>query len=253
MGGKKSETPAVASPTQQAADINAAQAQYDPQAAQRQFEILTNPQYGIKPFTQYQEQVRQEVFPQEQAVRGQLAQNILQQLMSPTGITPDQQTAITERRNLAQGNLVTALRDRANLGGTLYGGRSALDEGRQVGELQNQFAEEDIGREERSRLNAIQGALPFLQMLFPDVNLTAPQFNSPVQGADTYASSLVSQRGQNIQNQASQQASQNALYSALFQGLGTAAGGAMTGGLSLAPQALSKQSQILGINTANYR
>lgn len=232
--GKKSETPAVASPTQQSDDILAGRVKNDPQAAALQFKILTDPVSGIKPFTQYQESVRQEVFPQEQAVRSQLAKNILDQLMSPTGITPDQQTAITERRNLAQGNLVTALRDRANLGGTLYGGRSALDEGRQVGELQNQFAEEDIGREERSRLNAIQGAIPFLQLLFPDVNIGAPQFNSPVQDPNTYASALTTQRGQDISYQSQQDASKNALYSALFQGLGTSVGGALGGPMGAA-------------------
>jgi hypothetical protein len=229
MGSNKSEPSPVASPAQQAADINAAQAQYDPQAAQRQFQILTDPNYGIKPFTQYQEGVRQDVFPQEQAVRSQLAQNILANLQSPTGISPDQQTAIDARRGKAQTDLVTALRDRANLGGNLYGGRSALQEGQAVGDLQNQFAEEDISRQERSRLNAIQGAIPFLQLLFPDVNLTAPQFQSPVQSPDTYSSSLVSQRGQDIQAQSSADASKSALYGALFQGLGTAAGGFMTG------------------------
>lgn len=238
---KKSETPATPSPSQQAADINAAQAQYDPQAAQRQFNILTSPEYGIKPFTQYQENVRKDVFPQEQAIRSQLAQNILGNLSSPTGITPEQQQAINERRSMAQSELVQALRDRANLGGTLYGGRSALDESRQVQDLQNQFAEEDIQRQERAKLNAIQGAIPFLQLLFPDVNLSSPSFQSPVQSPETYASSLVTQRGQNIQQQSAQDAGKSALYSALFQGLGTAAGGLAGGAATGAALAASKK------------
>ena len=132
---------------------------------------------------------------------------------------------MNERRGLAQTNLVQALRDRANLGGNLYGGRSALDEGQQVADLQNQFAEEDIQREERAKLNSIQAAIPYLQLLFPDVNISSPQFSSPVQGADTYAGGLISQRGQNMQAQSSADASRSALYGALFQGLGSAAGG----------------------------
>lgn len=240
MGSTKIDAPAapapLPSPAEQAAQINQAKLQYDPQQAKLAYQIATDPATGIKPFTQYQENVRQEVFPQEQAVRGQLAQNIYQNLASPTGITSDQQAAIDARRQLAQNELVKSLRNRANLGGNLYGGNAIEDEGRQVAQLQNQFAEEDITRQERAKLNAIQGAIPFLQLLFPDVNLSAPQFQSAVQSPDTLASSLISQRGQDMNYNTAQQnasaqalASNNALYGALFQGLGTAAGGFLGG------------------------
>lgn len=227
---KQSEPTPVADPTAQAKAINDARAQYDPEAAKRQFDILTDPNYGILPFTQYQESVRQNVFPQEQAVRSQLAKNILANLTSSTGISPEQQAALDARRSTSQGELVKALRNRANVGGTLYGGNAGYEESRAVGDLQNQFAEEDIGRQERSRNNAIQGAIPFLQLLFPGVNIGAPNFQSPVQSADTYANNQTNQYNTDSQVAASANASQNALYSALFNGLGQAGGMALGAG-----------------------
>lgn len=232
---KKSEpAPAapVISPEAQAEALVNAQIAQAPRAAQAQYDILSNPNYGVQATTQLYENTRQNVFPQETQVRNQLALNILQQLMSPTGITGDQQSAINARRGESQSQLQTALRERSNLGGGLYGGRSMQEEGRLVGELQNAFAEEDIGRQERARLNAIQSALPLLQMLYPNVGITNPNYVNPVQSADTYSSSLTSQRGQDIQQQiasmnaeAQRQAAQSAMYGNLFSGVGSAAGG----------------------------
>lgn len=225
-GGGGNSEPETPNPTVQAGQISAARDQYDPRDAQRLFEIFSNPQYGAGAFTAEQQRIRRDLFPQEEAVRNQLSQRILANLQSPTGISPEQQLAIDARRGLAQGELQKALRERANLGGGLYGGRSIQEEQRAVSELQNQFAEEDIGREERSRLNAIQGAIPYLQLLFPQAGISAPQFQSSVQDPNQYASGLIQQRGQNIQNQSSQDASRSALYSALFQGLGATGAGA---------------------------
>src|SRR3990167_4390965 len=161
--GSSSSPPPVPNPQEQANALVQAQLSSYPQAAQLSYDILSNPQYGLLPTSQLYENVRRQVYPGETAVREQLRGNILQNLISPTGITPEQQSALNERRGLAQNELVQAMRGRANLGGGLYGGRSAQAEQRAVGELQGQFAESDIGREERSRLNAIQAALPFLQ------------------------------------------------------------------------------------------
>lgn len=233
--------PPVPDPTAQAEALVNAQISQAPRAAQAGFDILSNPQYGLLPTTQLYEQARQQAFPQENLVRNQLAQVILQNLISPTGISSEQQSSINTRRQQSQGELQRALRERANLGGGLYGGRSAEEEGRAVSDLQRAFSEEDVNREERSRLNSIQAALPFLQLLFPNVGITNPQFTNPVQSPDTYSSSLTSQRGQDIQQQiaaqqaqAQQQASQSALYGALFQGLGTAAGGFLGPGGAMA-------------------
>ena len=241
MSSGKSSQPAppppAPNPTVQAQALVDAQIAAMPRAAQLQYDINANPNYGIQATTQLQETARQNVFPQETQVRNQLALNILQQLLSPTGITSDQQGAINTRRQDSQSQLQTALRERSNLGGGLYGGRSMQEEGRLVGELQNAFAEEDIGRQERARLNAIQSALPLLQMLYPNVGITNPNYVNPVQSADTYSSSLTSQRGQDVQQQIAQmnaeaqrQAAQSAMYGQLFAGVGSAAGGALGAG-----------------------
>lgn len=217
------------SAAQQAGDLNAAANQYDPEAARREFNIYTNPEYGALPLTQYDEMIRKTVLPGETGVRNQLLDNILGQLQSPTGITADQQSAIDSRRQLSQNNLVSALRTRANLGGGLYGGRSALQEGRQVGELQNIFAEEDINREQAARQQASTNAMQALQLLYPQLNIHGPQYNSVVQSPGQYSNSLMQQ--QQLNYQAAQQAAANkaAMQSALFQALGTAAGAAVGG------------------------
>src|SRR3990167_4467096 len=130
MGSKKSEP--IPPPQQQAGDIYQAQLQYDPLAAQKNYGILASSEYGLQPTTQLFENTRQNVFPQETAIRDQLAQNILGNLVSPTGITTGQQEAIDTRRGQAQTELQKALRERANLSGGLYGGRAADEETRAV-------------------------------------------------------------------------------------------------------------------------
>lgn len=218
--GKKSPEPEKPNVGQQAQDITAARLATDPQLAQSAFNILANPQYGAGPTTQLLENIRQQVFPNQSQVSTQMSQNVLGQLQSPTGITPEQQQAINARREMAQGELVRALRNRSNLGGGLYGGISMDEEGRQVGNLQNQFAEEDINREMMARQQAIQNSIPIMQMLYGQ-QIQSPQFQSATMSPDSYASSM-----NQYQNQLAQQQGNNSqLYSALLGGLGTAAGG----------------------------
>lgn len=200
-----------------------------------------------------------------------ITQQVMSQLQGNNGITAEQQAAINARRQLAQAQSQEALRTRQNLGGSLYGGRSVTQEGRMVNELQNQFAEEDIdreaaarqqalsnassylpqllqidqnsynrasqaiGQEQTSLLNAMQQALPFLQLLYPDVGLQSPQFINPVASADNVYSGNVTMAQQAAQNQAAQQASNNELMGSIFQGLGSIAAAPMTGGTSLLP------------------
>lgn len=227
--GKKAPEPQAPNAGQQAQDITQARIATDPQLAQNAFNILSNPQYGAGPTTQLLENIRQQVFPQQSQVSGQMAGNVLGQLQSPTGITPEQQQAITARRDMAQGELVRALRNRSNLGGGLYGGISMDEEGRQVGNLQNQFAEQDINREMMARQQAIQNAIPIMQMLYGQ-QIQSPQFQSATQSPDQYASGM-----SQYQNQLAQQgANQSQLYSALLGGLGTAAGGYFGGPMGAA-------------------
>ena len=235
-GGDSSPAPAAPPPSPEEiarAQVDAAISQR-PRAAQAEFDILTNPNFGLGATTAEYNRVRSEQFPGESAVQEQLLQNILANLISPTGITPQQQQAVDTRRGTAQTELQESLRTRANLGGGLYGGRAGRTEERAVSDLQARFSEEDINRQETARLNAIQAALPALQVLFPELGLQAPQFINPVGSPDAQLSAITSTNQTNAslaaQAQQAELARQSALQSALFQGLGTAAGGAFGGG-----------------------
>jgi hypothetical protein len=227
MGGRNSQEPEKIDPVESAKAQLQAQLSTTPQAMQLSMDMANK---YMEPYTRLQETTRQNVLPGESAVRSQMLQNILASLISPTGISPEQQQAMTARRGTAQDELIRTMRERANLSGGLFGGRAANAEEQAVGNLQNQFAEEDINRETTARLNAIQAALPALQILFPGINISTPQFQSAAPtGSDIY-SGQINQSNTAAQLAQQQQASQNALYSALFQSLGSAASGAFSAG-----------------------
>lgn len=223
-GGSKAPAPEKVDPVKQAEANLQAQINTMPGAAKVQYDILNSPEYGLTPTTQAYENTRQSVYPEETKVRNQLVQNVLMELMSPTGLTGQQQGAIDSRRGLAQNQLTESIRNRQNLGGGLYGGRGQAFEARQVGELQNQFAEEDINRQERSKLNNSQLAMAVLQFLYPQSGIQQPNFVNPVASADTQYGGAVSQNNLTAQLQQQQNQAQAALRSSLFQALGGAAG-----------------------------
>lgn len=229
MGSKGSSTPSPVTPQQSAQDVLDAQLNTLPRAAQLMYNIQANPEYGLEANTRLQENARRNIYGLETQAKDQALNNLLQNLISPTGISPEQQAALDSRRALAQDQLVKSMRERANLGGGLYGGNSIQNESRAVGELQSGFAESDIAREERARLNALQGLVPYLQMLYPQANISPANFISPVASGDNALNSAINQRGQDMSYAAQQEANQNALYSSLFQGLGSAAGGWLGG------------------------
>jgi hypothetical protein len=197
---------------------------YDPMMAKSSYDILTNPDYGTGSLTKYLEEVRRQQYPNETNVRDILTQNILQSLQSPTGITPEQQAALTTRRGEAQNELTKALNTQGNLGGGLYGGTQFNRVADATRQLQNQFSEQDISRDQTNRNNAIASAMPLLQLLYPGSQITSPNFQSVVPSADTAYSGAINTRGQDLAYQAQQQANNNALYSSLFSGLGQGVG-----------------------------
>jgi hypothetical protein len=236
MGGSKSKPPAPPQPVDPVAQANAnvqAQIQALPQAAQVQFDILQNPEFGLLAQTQLGSDVREQVFGGEADVKNQLIENVLAQLQSPTALTQEQQAAIDSRRRVATGGVQEALRNRANLGGGLFGGRAQATEQRAVQDLMNQFVEEDVTRQERNRLNNQQTALAISQVLFPNIGLQQPQFINPVVSADTQFGGAVNQSNALLDSQTRQFEADRALRSSLFQGLGTAAGG-IAGGIGAA-------------------
>ena len=233
MGKSKTPEPPKPNVGQEAQQITNARIATDPQLAQSSYNILANPEYGAGPTTQLLESIRQQVFPQQYQVGQQMAGNVLGQLQSPTGYTPEQQAALDARRGLAQNNLVTALRNRANLGGNLYSGLSGQQEANSVSDLQNQFAVEDISNQRMARNDAYTQAIPILQMLYGQ-QIQTPQFQSATQDPNTYANNLNQANMAGYQNQLNQNAANSQLYSALFQGLGTAAGGYFGGPMGAA-------------------
>jgi len=194
-------------------------------AAEIQFDILKDPNIGLQAQTQLSEDVRRNVFSGESNVRDQLLQNIFGNLVSPTGISPEQQASIDARRGRATGDLQEALRTRANLGGGLFGGRSANTEERATSELQQAFAEEDINREERARLNAIQSALPALQVLFPNLQLQQPQFLNPVTSPNAALQADTSRFSSENSRAAAEAAADAQMKSAMFQAFGSSLAG----------------------------
>jgi len=236
MGGSK--TVVAPPPTPPPIDIGKtaqetleAQISTAPAAAESAFNILQNPQFGLGPTTQLFEDTRQDVFPQEQAVREQLLQTILGNLISPTGATPEQDAATEAIRSRESGRLSRNIQQSANLGGGLFGGRRQQREDTAQRELGQAFASEDIARQDTARLNAIQAALPALSILFPELNLVTPQFQSPAPSGNAALQAAATGRGQDISSSQfnanfaqQQQNQQNTLLSSLFGGLGSAVG-----------------------------
>ncbi len=226
--------PPVPTAGETAEDIFQARQKYDPLMAQQQYEIAAGP-YGTQALTQLTEQARQAVFPQEQGVREQLGTNVLSQLISPQGISPEQQSAQEAIRSREMQRLSTGIRERANLGGRLFSGGAQQQErlGRQ--ELGQAFATEDIARQDTARQNALLAAYPYLQLLFPQTGIQAPQFQSAVPSPGGQLGAVVAGRGQDVglsssifgtqagmynQQQASQSQLQSAMWGALGQGIG---------------------------------
>jgi hypothetical protein len=212
----KADKASIPSPTEQSQQITAARDVTDPLEAQRYYQILSNPNYGAGAITNYMESVRQSAFPQETALRSQMAQNLLQGLQSGTGITAEQQAAIDYNRKRAMEDTARALQTRANIGGNLYGGRAIAQEAQTAADLQNAFAEQDIAREERNRQYTNQMALSFLQQMYPQLGLQSPQYNSSTMSPETYAQSILGEQSLNMQNRQAR----NKLLGDLLQSFG---------------------------------
>lgn len=200
-----------------------------PGAAQLNYDINANPNYGTLANTQLQENVRNQVFSGEADVKNQLLQNILQSLISPTGATQQQQEAQNAIRQRETNNLQKAVRERANLGGNLFSGNASLQEGRALTELGQGYAASDINADEVRRQNAINAALPALQLLFPQAQIVNPQYINPVPSANTAYQGQYGANMANAQFQQQQANNQSALLQSLLSAAGTVAGAAVGG------------------------
>ena len=150
------------------------QGQYGPQLAQQQYDIQS--QYGPMYRALYEQ-----MFPTQTQGFEQLAQQSLQRLQSPQGLTPEQQAAQDAIRGRAYEQSERGIRSAANVGGTLYGGRSQLREDRARNELAQGFAAQDIGLMDQRRAQTLQELIAAGQVIFPQVQQPqAPAFGQGV-------------------------------------------------------------------------
>ena len=156
--------------------------QFFPQQAQLQADLL---QQFAPQAAGLQQQLRQEFSPTQAALTEAFAQQGIERLQDPFGLTPQETEAQEAIRQRQREQLTTQLRTRANLGGGLFGGRAQATEQRSLTELEQAFAQQDIGRRQQGAQTALQFAIPSIQQLFPQTQFPgAPGLQAPVgQGA----------------------------------------------------------------------
>ena len=201
-GGKPAtvvQAPAAPVPTagETAAQVAQARLEYDPQIAAQQQQLAEQyypQQVGLQAslLQQFapqaaglQQQIRQEYSPTQAALTEAFAQQGLERLEDPFGLTPEEATAEEAIRGRQREQLTQQLRTRANIGGGLFGGRAQATEQRALTELEQAFAQQDISRRQAGAQTALQYAIPSIQQLFPQTQFPgAPGLQPPVgQGA----------------------------------------------------------------------
>ena len=199
-----SAAPSVPAPsaTESAADVYRARLQYDPQMAalemqqQQQYmpqqaalyQALYN-QY-MPQMAQTQQQTQRQLYPFQSQIVEQGAQTALSRLQNPDYMTPEEQQALTTGRGQQISELQRAMRERANLGGGLYGGRAAGAEAKSTSDLLQSFEIQDYMRRMGAGQAAQQALTPYMQILYPQVGTQQPQispfqYQSAVPSADT--------------------------------------------------------------------
>ena len=196
MGGSKAQPaqviqmpaqPPAPSAGESAADIYKSRLQYDPQIAALEYAMAQQyaPQYG-----QLFAQTAEQQFPGIGALTGTGISQAQQRFESPFGYTPEEQAYLDAIRGRQREQIARNIRESANLGGGLYGGRRELREDRALSELEQAFGAEDIGRRLQGGLYAQQQAIPYLQMLYPQIQQTPAVSQSAVPNADALYQAL---------------------------------------------------------------
>ena len=177
--------------TSQAAQL---QQQYGPQLAQSQTDIQRQqaPQLAQSQFDLQQQYgplyraLYTQLFPTQVAGQEQLAQQSLQRLQSPQGLTPEQQAYQDTVRGREQERFLRGIRTQANVGGTLYGGQRERRETEGLAELAGQYSQQDLALEQMRRAQTLQELIASSQVVFPQVQQPgvaqpgAPQFGQGV-------------------------------------------------------------------------
>lgn len=167
--------PAPAPPNYQqtAEEVAKSQLTYNPQLAAQNVQIqgtqgpiLAQQQYDLA--SQYGPMYRaliEQQFPQI----GMLSNQVSQRMASPGSLTVEQQAAQDAIRQRAYQQSEQGIRESANLGGTLFGGRRELREDRARNELAQGFATQDIQLQQQQRQQAMSELATLFQLAFPNV------------------------------------------------------------------------------------
>jgi hypothetical protein len=214
MGGEKATV--ISAPTSPAPNVNEtaeqqyqARLKYDPLMAQQELQLQQ--QYAPQQaelyqslYNQYYPQVarqqqamQKELYPYQSQIVEQGAQSALSRLQNPDYMTPQEQQALNSQREQETTGLMRAMRERANLGGGLYGGRAAGAEAKSVSDLMQSYESQDYSRRMGAGQAAQQALTPYMQILYPQVGTQQPQT-----GAFQYQSAVPDA---------------NTLYNAMFQ------------------------------------
>lgn len=185
-----------------AAQIAEAKLKYDPLTAASDWAIqqqyvpqqtaLYNALYNqyMPQMAKAQQQTQQELYPYQSQIVEQGAQQALSRLQNPDYMTPQEQAALNAQREQETTGLMRAMRERANIGGGLYGGRAAGAEAKSVSDLMQQYEIQDYQRRMGAGQAAQQALTPYMQILYPQVGTAQPQtgsyqYQSAVPSADT--------------------------------------------------------------------
>ena len=173
--------PPAPSAGESAESLYQARLQYDPQVAGMEYDLAQQyePLYAAMQaglYGQYapqvagiQEQVRQQYSPEQYALTEEFAQQARQRLADPYAETAEETAAMEAARGRQREQLTRGLRERAELGGGLYGGRAARREEMAGTELEQAFTTQDIARRQQGAQTALQYAIPMIQQLYPQV------------------------------------------------------------------------------------
>ena len=248
MGGSKAKEtqfiPAPAQPAAPSASETSAQAmqsqlQYNPQLYEQYAKAYAqySPQLtGVDIATQqqYAPQIlalQQQMYPQQSKLIEAMATQGLERLNSPYGYSTGEQTALDSMRAKQQSDLQKQFRERANLSGGLYGGRTQAMEQEGMTQLGQSFTDQDIQRYLQAGQTALQYVNPLLQIQYPQVSpaQTPNYYQSTTPSADAIYNAMYQGSRQDYAVQPYQAATASPLWGLAGQ-LGGAAIGGATGG-----------------------
>ena len=195
------QAPAPPSVSDTAAQSAQAQLQYNPQLTQQALDLQR--QFGGQ-FAQSQYDITAQQAPLQKALLMQMypglatyEQQVNQRLASPTGYSNQQQQALDAIRQRETDRGLRGIREGANLGGTLYGGRRQQAESDYLTQQGQAYSAQDIGFQQQQQAANQQALISLLQLSNPQVSqVNVPQYGqSVVPGGDNFYNALVQNQG----------------------------------------------------------